>query len=157
MHAELPMKIRAWDKRAKKMYFPCYPCCCEILLDRSSFAGNNNSINDRHNEVELMFSVGNKKDNENNLLFQGDYIAVYNWGVHTKEELICIAEIVWDDDELAWSWVSPEGYYSSTDIFDIDMYDRWRNVKRIGNIYENTFSELSLIYHNMLSKKRSKE
>lgn len=61
-------------------------------------------------------------------IYEGDIIEVYNWGRLTKNELIGIAVVEHSVSIHGWSH-SPE--------FDIDPWDKFRNVKVVGNIYEN--------------------
>lgn len=61
-------------------------------------------------------------------IYEGDIIEVYNWGRLTKNELIGIAVVEHNASIHGWSH-SPE--------FDIDPWDKFRNVKVVGNIYEN--------------------
>jgi hypothetical protein len=69
------------------------------------------------------------KDSTGKLVYEGDILDIYNWG-HPREsqELLHRAEVAWNVDEHEWD-LHP--------YFDCDSYDRFRNVKIVGNIHEN--------------------
>lgn len=102
------------------------------------------SVTPFQNEKEVTVDISiNKTDINNKPIFENDIIYVRNWG--RTNEILCIAKVVWDSDDLCWNWVSETGNWSSCDLGEIDMYDRWRNVEIISNIHErpDLFKETS--------------
>lgn len=61
-------------------------------------------------------------------IFEGDILKVFNWGHKTKNELLGIVSVIWD--EKGWGYSNHAGC-------ECDRYDMFRNVEKIGSIHEN--------------------
>lgn len=72
-------------------------------------------------------------DSDGEELYDGDLIDVYDWGVRSREEiLVSNVIIVWDEDENAWSWEKTKESMPPDNLtYEIEMYDRWRNVRLV--------------------------
>lgn len=67
------------------------------------------------------------KDKNGQDIYEGDIINVYDWGGDHK--LLGVATVEWNQDDIGWRHYP---YYGAE-----DAYDQFRNVEKIGNIYEN--------------------
>ena len=141
------IEFRAWDKVSKEWIFTDpniehmegFSLFGEIMLLGEWSNVLNRFIlqqNDRKPNDLVVEQYTGLKDKNGKKIFEGDIINVRNWGV-SDNEILCVAQVLWDDDDHGWTWRSKAGNYSGTPKFEIDVYDRWRNIEIIGNIHEN--------------------
>jgi uncharacterized phage protein (TIGR01671 family) len=119
-------KFRVWDKNLSSMF------SSDIILDsldmNALLSGKLPEVNKR---IILMQYTG-LKDSKGAEIYEGDILNVYNWGFNSKKESLGIAKVIWSDDEKGWR------YHNAVELMSEDVYDQFRNVEVIGNIYENS-------------------
>lgn len=119
------LKFRAWDPNEDMMRY-------EISISYDGVVESSWG-KDKYDWIPLQFT--GLYDVDGKEIYEGDIIEVYDWGQNA--ELLVTATVLWDPDDHGWTWGIKGEFYSSTPRFEVDVYDRWRNVKVIGNIYEN--------------------
>jgi uncharacterized phage protein (TIGR01671 family) len=107
-------KFRAWDVEKK----------CMILWDEIADDWGM-AIFSYPKEILVMQLTG-LFDKTGKEIWEGDVVNVRNW-VRT-DEILHIAQIVWDKQTAGWDF---------DPFFDVDQYDKFRNLEVIGNIFEN--------------------
>ena len=68
------------------------------------------------------------KDRNGTLIYEGDVLQVYDWGVE-RNDVLGLTPVIWDVDEKGWRYRDFLGAE--------DVYDQFRNVQIVGNIHEN--------------------
>lgn len=69
-----------------------------------------------------------QKDINGEEIYEADILKCRNWGVQSNE-VLSVSEVYWDEEEKGWR-LSP-------DPTDGEAYDLFRNVEKIGTLYEN--------------------
>lgn len=115
------LRFRAWDKVYKRMF--------EVFSFNENFVhsaiGNDPAYT--HNQVILMQCTG-LKDKNGKLIFEGD-VVTYEW-------LTPLGKVWRNDGKYIVEWSAGFGLLSNIAEYDV-KHGTIRNVKIIGNIYEN--------------------
>lgn len=74
--------------------------------------------------------VENKTD-EAHFIYEGDIVLLNNWGIDNGNQIIGVAQVVWDSEYHKWDFTMIAGSYIESE------YDRWRQCpKIIGNMWD---------------------
>lgn len=119
-----PIKFRAWDKKNKVMYQGVGLDSSDTLPRCITGGGVDPLVALQFANVELMQFTG-LLDKNGKEIYEGDIVNARNWG--RTNEILHKGTVIWDTQTAAWAF---------DPWFDVDEYDRWRNIEVIGNIYE---------------------
>ena len=126
------IKFRAWDKVDKKILY------CDTMSDylqgkrQINFIALDYGYSGWYGKDFIFMQYIDIKDKNGIEVFEGDIVNIYDWGI-ANNDLIGVAEIVWDKEELGFRihpWLEIEDSY--------DLIQKCLpRCEIIGNIYEN--------------------
>jgi uncharacterized phage protein (TIGR01671 family) len=123
------MKYRVWDKSNEQMDYGGnlheFAITPEGILMHDWGDAGFDEVSQQ--DYVLMRSTG-IKDRDGIVIYESDVLDVYNWGAAPNDKLLHTAVVIWNSTDKVWD-LDP--------FYDCDSYDRFRNVKIIGNIYEH--------------------
>ena len=117
------IKFRCWNYKSKQMWenVGFHPHQAERHDDGSMTVS-------QFLDCPIMQFTG-LKDKNGKEIYEGDILRVFDWGFNTKDKILGIAKVEWDEDVNGWDM--------EPNFTDGDRYDLFRgNYEIIGNIHE---------------------
>ena len=147
-------KFKVWDKESKKWANPE-----EFFMDSDGILSKMDSgvlteapkeyISVKATTLEDEWEKQEDEIDNKGIIYEGDYVYLHNWG-HYSEQVIGIAEVIWDKEYNKWTYEMIEGGLQ-------DEYDRNRQSPKVmANKYENLNFEYSKDWTEFL-KREEKE